>query len=100
MGGGAFGALPEGAGGAFEDADVQVLQVGADAVPGVAGGGLDDPDQQQGEPATSAPPAPSATDHNGRVPVDNRAGQRSSGCHRGREQLPGQLGVLRLALQP
>jgi hypothetical protein len=43
--------LPEGAGGAFEGADVQFLQVLADPVPGVAGGGLDDPDQEQREPA-------------------------------------------------
>src|SRR4051812_42830914 len=46
LGGGELGALPEGAGGAFEGADVEFLQVLADAVPGVAGGGLDDPDQQ------------------------------------------------------
>jgi hypothetical protein len=35
--GGEFGALAEGAGGAFEGADVQLLQVLADRVPGVAG---------------------------------------------------------------
>lgn len=36
MGGAEFGALPERAGGAFEGADVQILQVLADAVPGNA----------------------------------------------------------------
>jgi hypothetical protein len=46
LGGGELGALPERAGGAFEGADVEFLQVLADAVPGVAGGGLDDPDQE------------------------------------------------------
>jgi len=39
LGGREFGALPERAGGAFEGADVEVLRVLADAVPGVAGGG-------------------------------------------------------------
>jgi hypothetical protein len=51
LGGGELGALPERAGRAFERADVQFLQVLADAVPGVGGGGLDDPDQEQGQPA-------------------------------------------------
>jgi hypothetical protein len=46
MSGGQLGALPEPAGGAFEGADVQFLQVLADAAPGVAGG-LDDPDSSR-----------------------------------------------------
>src|SRR5690606_27763054 len=51
LGGGELGALAEGAGGAFEGADVELLVVFTDAVPGVAGGGLDDADQQEREPA-------------------------------------------------
>src|SRR5437870_3230511 len=49
--GGELGALAEGAGGAFEGADVQLLELLTEPVPGVAGGGLGDPDQQQRQPA-------------------------------------------------
>src|SRR4051812_39792469 len=49
--GGGLAGLGEGAGGAGEDANVQILQVLANGGPGAAGAGLDDAHQQQGEPA-------------------------------------------------
>src|SRR6266581_2926980 len=49
--GGELGAVGEGAVGAGEGAQVDALELGAQAVPGLAGGGLGDADQQQGQPA-------------------------------------------------
>src|SRR5262249_38057828 len=51
LGLGRLGALPGGAGGTGDGADVQLVEVVADVVPGAPGGGLSDADQQQGQPA-------------------------------------------------
>jgi hypothetical protein len=51
LGWGDLGALPEGAGGAGEGAQVQALQFVTGRWPGLCGGGLGDADEQQGQPA-------------------------------------------------
>src|SRR6266545_4341171 len=51
VGFGQLGALPVGAGGAGEGADVQLVELVADVVPGQTCGGLGDAEQEQGQPA-------------------------------------------------